>query len=381
MSLSLRGIGPAPRALPWQAPLRRRPWRGTILLLPLAVVACGSPAGAPRSSGGPPPVNVELAPVAQTAISDVVALVGQLEAEESVVLKPETSGVVQAVFFEDGDHVRAGQVLLQLRDGEERARLREAAAQLTLAEDEYGRTKALADKKTVSVAELDRATANVEGARARRDLEQVELDRMTIRAPFDGILGAREVSPGDRVSKTTQLVRIDAVDRLRLAFTVPERAVTAMRVGSPVEVTVAPFPGERFAGQVYFVAPTLDPASRRMLLKAWVANGDHRLRPGLFTNIALEVAKRDDALVIPESALAYDADGTFVWRAGAGDVAERVPVTIGIRQTGRVEVTAGLAAGDRIVSAGTHKVVPGAVLRAVPPPSTTPAAGGGEAGQ
>jgi membrane fusion protein (multidrug efflux system) len=328
-------------------------------------------------------VNVEIAPVAHTAISDVVALVGQLEAEESVVLKPETSGVVQAVFFEDGDRVRAGQVLLQLRDGEERARLREAAAQLTLAEDEYGRTKALADRKTVSVAELDRATANVEASRARRDRAQVELDRMTIRAPFDGILGAREVSPGDRVSKTTALVRIDAVDRLRLAFSVPEMAVTAMRVGSPVEVTVAPFPNERFAGQVYFVAPTLDPASRRLQLKAWVANADHRLRPGLFTNIALEVAKRDDALVIPESALAYDADGAFVWRVGAGDVAERVPVTIGIREAGRVEVTSGLAAGDRVVAAGTHKVAPGAVVRDVPPPSTpaSRAAGGGGTGQ
>jgi len=296
------------------------------------------------------------------------------------VLKPETAAVVQEVFFEDGDRVRTGQVLLQMRDGEERAHLREAAARLTLAEDEYARTKQLAAKNTVSAAELDRATATAEAARARRDLAEVELDRMTIRAPFDGVLGAREVSPGDRVSKTTALVRIDAVDRLRLRFTVPELAVTAMRVGSPVVVSVAPFPGEHFAGQVYFVAPTLDPASRRLELKAWVANGDRRLRPGLFANIQLEVARRDNALVIPESALAYDADGVFVWRIGAGETAERVPVTIGIRETGRVEVVAGLAAGDRIVSAGTHKVGPGAVVRNVaPPPTAPPAAGGGAA--
>lgn len=347
---------------------RRRRHAALAALLLAAVAACGAPANSAPGGGGPPPVNVELATVAATPISDVIALVGQLEAEESVVLKPEIAGVVQEVFFEDGDQVRAGQVLLQLRDGEERARLREATAQLTLAEDEYARTKALADRKTVSVAELDRATATVEASRARRDQAQVALDRMTIRAPFDGILGAREVSPGDRVSKTTALVRIDAVDRLRLAFTVPEMAVTAMRVGSPLEITVAPFPDERFRGQVYFVAPTLDPASRRLLLKAWVPNDDHRLRPGLFTNIALEVARRDAALVVPESALAYDADGPFVWRADAGGTAERVPVVVGIRQGGRVEVTAGLAAGDRVVSAGTHKVGPGAVLRAVPPP-------------
>ena len=153
-----------------------------------------------------------------------------------------------------------------------------------------------------------------------------------------------------------------------------------MRVGSPVWSSVAPFPDEHFAGQVYFVAPTLDPASRRLLLKAWVANRDRRLRPGLFANIQLEVARRDNALVVPESALAYDADGAFVWRVGAGETAERVPVTIGIRETGRVEVVSGLAAGDRIVSAGTHKVGPGAVVRNVAPPPTAPAASGGEGG-
>ena len=355
---------------------RRLCGSGVALLVLVSASACRSPGNSAPQAAGPPPVNVELAPVVQTAIRDTVDLVGQLEAEESVVLKAETSGVVAIVSFEDGDRVRAGQVLLQLRDGEERARLHEAAAQLTLAEDEYARTKALAEKKTVSAAELDRATANAEAARARRDLAQVELDRMTIRAPFDGSLGAREVSPGDRVSKTTALVRIDAVDRLRLMFTVPELAITAMRAGSPVAISVAAFPGERFAGQVYFIAPTLDAASRRLPLKAWVSNDDHRLRPGMFANIGLEVARRDDALVIPESALAYDADGAFVWRIGAGDTAQRVPVKIGIREAGRVEVTDGLAAGDRIVSAGTHKVAPGAVVHDVPPPATTPAPSG-----
>jgi len=376
--LARRAARPPRRAL--RRP-RGRLRDGVVAWLLLAAAAgCESPANSAHPSSGPPAINVEIAPVVETGIRDTVALVGQLEAEESVVLKPETAAVVQEVFFEDGDRVRTGQVLLQMRDGEERAHLREAAARLTLAEDEYARTKQLAAKNTVSAAELDRATATAEAARARRDLAEVELDRMTIRAPFDGVLGAREVSPGDRVSKSTALVRIDAVDRLRLRFTVPELAVTAMRVGSPVVVSVAPFPGEDFAGQVYFVAPTLDPASRRLELKAWVANGDRRLRPGLFANIQLEVARRDNALVIPESALAYDADGVFVWRIGAGETAERVPVTIGIRETGRVEVVAGLAAGDRVVSAGTHKVGPGAVVRNVaPPPTAPPAAGGGAA--
>lgn len=355
-------------------------------VLLVALHACGEPASSTNHTAGPPPIAVEIAPVARAAITDVVALVGQLEPEESVVLTSEVTGVIESVNFEDGDRVREGDLLFQLRDALERARLREAAAELTLAEDEFRRTKALAERKTVSVAELDRATAALGAAQARRDLFQAEVERMRILAPFDGVLGARQVSPGDRVSDTTPLVRIDAIARLRLAFTVPEITVEAMQVGSPVTIAVAPFPSERFPGEVYFVAPALDPNTRRLLLKAWVPNPDHRLRPGLFANIDLVLAEHPDATVVPESAVAYDAEGAFVWRVSPTNTVERVPVALGIRQQGRVEITAGVTPGERIVVAGTHKVSPGAVVEAAPPVPELPAAthaaqGGGGAGQ
>jgi membrane fusion protein (multidrug efflux system) len=348
----------------------------------LSLGACGTPASSGNAPSGPPPASVEVVAVQREPISDVIDLVGQLEADESVVLKSETEGIVESIEAQEGDEVQAGQLLFRLRDGEQRARLREAEAQLTLSEDEYGRAKKLLAQKTMSQSELDRATAEVEAGRARRDLAQVALDRMSIRAPFDGVLGARMVSPGDRVSKNTGLMRIDAVKRLRLIFSVPEMAVTAMRVGSPVEIAVAPWPNERFKGEVYFVAPTLDPANRRMMLKAWVPNPDRRLRPGLFANIRLEVAHRDDALVVPEAAVAYDAEGAFLWRVRQDHTAERVPVELGVRREGRVEVRGSLQAGERIVSAGTHKVAPGATLREVEPVEAAPpvAAGGGGTG-
>jgi membrane fusion protein (multidrug efflux system) len=359
--------------------VRRTLARSRLAVLLLAA-ACDSPARSGTPPSGPPPAAVEIVAVRHEPISDVVDLVGQLDAEESVVLKSETAGIVDSIDFQDGDEVDAGHLLFRLRDGEQRAKLREAEAALTLAEDEFGRAKALAAQKTVSQSELDRATAEAEAARARRDMAQVALDRMSIRAPFDGVLGARLVSPGDRVSKNTGLVRIDAVKRLRLSFSVPEMAVTAMRVGSPVEIAVGPWPGERFHGAVYFVAPTLDPANRRLLLKAWVPNPDRRLRPGLFANIRLEVAHRDAALVVPEAAVAYDAEGPFVWRVGADHTAERVAVELGVRRDGRVEVNGGLAVGDRIVSAGTHKVAPGVPLQEVAPIGAPPPAASGAGG-
>jgi membrane fusion protein (multidrug efflux system) len=127
----------------------------------------------------------------------------------------------------------------------------------------------------------------------------------------------------------------------------------------PFTITVAPFPNETFPGSVYFAAPALDPRNRQLLLKGTVPNPERRLRPGLFANVQLATARQQDVLLVPESAIVYERQGTFVWRLGADSTAERVGVEIGQRREGRVEVQSGLSAGDRVVSAGTNKVVPG----------------------
>lgn len=326
------------------------------------LAACGSPADS-TARQGPPPIAVELTTVDREPISQSAELVGQLEADESVVLKPETQGVIESIEFQEGQEVKRGDLLFRLRDEEQKARLAEASAELLLAQEEFARAQSLAKQRTLSPAELDQATARLNSARARRDLAQVELDRTEIRAPFDGVLGARRVSPGDRVDTDSELVRIDATTRLRLAFSVPEVAVTEARVGLPVEIGVAAFPGKTFPGEVYFVAPSLEPTTRRLLLKAYVPNPERELRPGFFANVHLEIARHDDALVVPESAIAYDAQGPFVWRVDERGFASRVPVELGIRQGAKVEILSGVSSGDRIVSAGTHKVAEGAVLR------------------
>lgn len=339
-----------------------RATRWTAALCLLVAAGCDrSPAETPQ---GPPPAVVELTTVQPVPFHDTIELVGQLEADESVVLKPEAQGVVGSIEFQEGQEAKRGELLIRLRDEEQRARLAEAVATLLLAEDDYRRAQSLAKQRTLSPAELDAATSRLNAARARRDLAQVELDRTEIRAPFDGVLGARLVSPGDRVDTDTELVRIDALSRLRLLFSLPEIAVPLAKVGLPLEIEVAAFPGRSFPGEVYFVAPSLDAANRRLLLKAFVSNEERTLRPGFFADVQLELPGRDDAIVVPEAAIAYDAAGPFVWRIDENDVAAHVPVTLGIRRDGRVEVTRGVAAGDRIVAAGTHKVVSGGAVRA-----------------
>ena len=348
--------------------MRRAVSRAALCLLLVA----GCDRGGPAAPKGPPPAAVELTTVQPGPIHETIELVGQLEADESVVLKPETQGVVAGIEFVEGQEAKRGDVLIRLRDEEQKARLAEADAALLLAEDDFKRAQSLARQRTLSPAELDAATSRQNAARARRDLAQVALDRTEIRAPFDGVLGARMVSPGDRVDTDTELVRIDALSRLRLLFSVPEVAVGLARVGMPVDVAVAAFPEQTFPGEVYFVAPSLDPANRRLLMKAFVPNREQRLRPGFFANVRLQMPERADALVVPEAAIAYDAAGPFVWRVDEDGVASHVPVALGIRRQGEVEVTRGLAPGDRIVAAGTHKVVSGGRVRAATASAAAP---------
>ena len=324
-----------------------------------AALACGD-ADSNASHGQFPPATVETIHVEGVAFSQTLELVGQLAADEAIVVKPETAGIVQAIAFSEGQRVREGETLFTLRNAEQRAALREARAVLALASDELARTEKLSKFEVAAEAELDRARASVDAARARRDLAQVELGRMEIKAPFEGVLGARQVSPGDRVDSDTDLVSLAAVEQLKLEFTLPEVSIGVARMGMPVWIRSVAFPDERFAGEVYFVSPILDPDNRRLELKARVGNEDARLRPGMFVRIELEVEQFAGALMVPESAISFNANGPYVWQVGAESSVEQVPVELGDRQDGLVRVTNGLTPGIEIVSAGAHKLFPGA---------------------
>jgi membrane fusion protein (multidrug efflux system) len=145
-------------------------------------------------------------------------------------------------------------------------------------------------------------------------------------------------------------------------FAVPEIGVPFVRNQMPVTVTVKPFPEIRFAGEVFFVSPTLDATTRRLTLKAWVPNPDRKLAPGLFANLEVQLAERPNAIVVPDSAILVDQAGSFVWKVGDDGKATRTPVEVGLRKASRVELASGVSPGDRIVSAGTQKVTDGSAV-------------------
>jgi len=349
------------------------------------LAACERGGGSPEEAGGPDdskPVTVELVTMRLEPLRDVVKFSGTLVAENEVVLRPEIRGVVEAIEFEEGQQVEKDQVLIRLRDDEQRARVQEARASLRLAQDTFDRTQRLTQRDVSSIARRAEATARLDEAKARVDLARLQLERTRIRAPFDGVVGARLVSPGDRVDDESPLVQVDAVERLQLLFTIAEVGVPLARKGAIVEAQVLAFPRERFTGEVFFVSPTINPGTRMLLLKAWIPNEEGRLKPGMFANVFVEARRKAKALLVPESALVYDRNGTYLWRVGEGERAEKVPVEIGLRQDGRVEIVRGVSAGDVVVSAGTNKVMAGTRVRAAEPASTAQRddrAGAGEA--
>jgi membrane fusion protein (multidrug efflux system) len=352
----------------------------------VAALGCGPNGAGEEASDSPDrPVIVEVTTVEAKLLRDVATFSGQLDAEFSVVIKAEIEGRIESIEFEEGQNVRKGDLLVRLRNDTQKANLREAIANRSLAQAEFERTRQLVTRDAASEARKDRVAAELEVANARVDRARADLDRTELRAPFDGVVGFRLVDMGDSITEENPIVRLDAIDRLQLSFSTSDHAVAFAGKGMHVEARVAPYPGEVFPGEVFVMSPTLDPATRRVIIKAWVANREHRLRPGMFADLDLEVGRRDAAIAVPESAIVFDHQGTFIWRVGSDDAAERVPIQTGLRTAGIVEVTMGLRPGDVIVTAGTHKVSEGDKLAAAARPPTgqalrppKPGAPGGE---
>jgi membrane fusion protein (multidrug efflux system) len=340
------------------------------LALVLAALGCG---GDDKDWDKRPAPTVEVTTVEPELLQNVVEFVGQLDAESSVLVRPEIDGVIAMIEFEEGSEVAAGDVLVRLRDEEQVAALRKSEAQAELAAALYKRSRQLAKRDIAAKTDLEKARAEYKVTRAEVEERRVELQKTVIQAPFDCVVGARRVSPGERVNDDTILVRIDAIDRLQLVFTVPERSIRLAQKGGLLEVTVKPYPERVFPAEVFFVAPTIDITTRRALVKAWVPNPEHLLQPGLFADVRAEIGRKEDALIVPESAIVLDEQGSFVWRLDDEDRAWRAGVELGLRRKGEVELASGIEPGTRIVTAGTHKVSDGEPVRvagaSAPPPT------------
>lgn len=340
-------------------------------LATLLAIAAGGPTTAAERM-----LPVEVAPVESARIAGGLEAVGTLRSGESVVLRPEISGRITRILFEEGQPVAAGSPLFELDASTYEAQVAVARADLELAEADAERARALFAQKTGTAKARDEAVARLASTRAALALAQAQFAKTRILAPFGGILGLRQVSLGDVIQPGQALVNLESIDPLKLDFAVPETELARIAVGQAVSVTIDALPGERFAGKVYAIDPLIDDSGRSIRLRALVPNGDGRLRPGLFVRVLLDTASAGDSVLVPEQALTARQGRVYVFKV-VGDKVAETEVTLGRRQAGTVEIVSGLAAGDRIVTAGQQRLRDGTRIEIVNPDGSPAQATGG----
>lgn len=373
-----------------------------LLVLLLGAAAAGAywqfvmvPAQEQKSAGGPiggrgggGPVAVEAQPVRVGSAETTIEAVGTLSADESVVLRPEVTGRIAAINFAEGGRVAKDAVLVELDSTVERAEFAQAEAQLALAQANFERAKELRRSNVGTVRALEEAEANLRIAEAQVELARAKLEKRLLRAPFDAHAGLRNVSIGAFVQAGTEIVNLEKIDVLKVDLRVPEVFLAALDVGQRIALAIDAYPDTTFAGRVTAIDPLVDEAGRAVVLRATIQNeeqaGDRAadagrlpLRPGLFARARLTLAERENALFVPEQAVQPQGDQHFVFKVADGGegkkVAQRVPVTLGNRRAGEVEILGGLERGDVIVTAGLLKVRDGAPVQITAPPSGEPA--------
>jgi membrane fusion protein (multidrug efflux system) len=334
----------------------------SLLLLQLwATKSTGSAApGAPAVL----PALVEVVPVAIEAMSERVHAVGTLEANESIMVRPEIAGVVTRVLFTEGQAVEKGMVLIELDDSELQAHVAEAKAQLKIARLTYDRMMQLTGHQNpfISQQQIDQAISSLGSAEANDSLYQTRLAKTRIRAPFPGFVGIRRISPGDYVQPGQDLINLEDLRTLKIDFKIPETFLNRVRAGQQVRITTDADPGAVFLGEIYVVDPRVDSGSRAVRVRARIPNHGEQLRPGLFAAVDLVLHQRDRALVIPEEAVIPQREKTFVYRV-LDHTARWTEVTLGVRERGLVEVVSGIDAGEGIVRVGHHKLKDGMTVR------------------
>lgn len=315
--------------------------------------------GKPEAGGGEMVMSVVAAPVRQQALEETIEAVGTLMADESVEIKGEADGTITAIHFQEGQQVKAGQLLVELDQSKLRASLEEAQANLKMAESTRQRYASLIQSRAVSQQEADQSEAAWAANKALAERLEAELKDATLEAPFDGIAGARMMSVGQYIPRGTAVTTVVDLDPMKLEFRIPERYMGQVRLKQPVKLETDAYPGAGITGEVYFINPIVDTDSRTVLLKAAVPNPDGRLRHGMFARAELIIEIKEKSVVIPETALLHQGDLTFVYAIDGEQKAQMRPVKVGLRLPGAVEIVEGLKAGEQVVAEGHQKLFPG----------------------
>lgn len=357
-----------------------------VLLAAMLSLSAGCKPSAPGAAGagGPgggrgamPMMQVVVAPVVRQPVHETLPLVGSFTANEQVEIRAESEGFVETIGFTEGQEVAKGALLVTLDESKLQAGLEESESSLKLSQQTFERAKELLGSRLISQQEYDQASSQLASDEATVSLRRRQLRDARVTAPFKGVVGARQVSPGQLVSRSMTLTWLVDLDPVKVEFNVPERFLSQVEVGQTIDVAVAAYPDRKFQGKVFFVAPFVDPVTRTVLMKAEVPNNERKLKPGMFANLDLTLQVRSNAAVVPESALSQILDGNraVVMVVDAEDTVAPKTVQVGMRLPGLVEIVEGLQGSERVIVQGLQKIAPGMKVRIAPPPGQAPTPG------
>lgn len=338
------------------------------------VIATGARQPGAAKPGGPlRAVGVEAMPVRLGTARQTILAVGTFRSNESIMVRPELASRVKEFNFNEGQKVAKGQVLVRLDAALDEAQLAQAEAALVLSKANYERSVSLVARQAGTEKAVDEARAALRRDEALVQLAKARVEKYTLIAPFDGVVGLRRVSVGSYLVAGADVVNLEQINPLKVDFRIPESFLPAVRVGQPITVNVDAFAGREFAGKVYAIDPLVDEAGRSIVIRAIVDNSQSLLRPGVFGRVAVTLSTRENAMFVPEQAIVPVGDRVQVYRVVDG---KSVPtfVRAGQREKGQVEILEGLKPDDVVITAGHLKLPrPGIPVSIVPPagaPST-----------
>ncbi|NKB45124.1 MAG: efflux RND transporter periplasmic adaptor subunit [Alphaproteobacteria bacterium] len=341
-----------------------------ILVLLAAVIVAGgyvylrdadTNSSAARSQTQRPAIPVEMVVVKGEPFIEQEGAVGSLASDEAVIIRSEIAGRVDEIGFIEGQPITKGDLIITIDDSIYRAEFNQAEARLNLSQANYDRAVNLEGRGAGTQRALDEASSKLQEDRATLDLARARLDRTKIHAPFSGVMGIRKVSPGDYLMAGQEIVNLEAIDPIKVAFALPEVMLSVAKTGQSVVVQIDAFPDENFIGEVYAIDPRIEASGRSVTLRARVPNPDGRLRPGLFARVGIIFERRENAIMIPERALVPIQTRQTVFVVENGIVSLR-DVTTGGHKGGNVEITSGLSVGDTVVTGGQLKLREGATV-------------------
>ena len=314
-----------------------------------------------------PPQTVSATTATEQDWQSQLEAVGSLRAVKGADLSLEVSGIVDAISFDSGDDVQAGAVLVRLRSSDDLAKLQSLQASAELALINYNRDVKQLAVKAVAQATVDTDEANLKSYRAQVAEQQAVLEKKTLRAPFAGHLGLRQVDLGQYLNAGTTVVTLQALDPIYVDFYLPQQALDQVSVGQPVTARIDTYPGQTFTGTISAVNPKVDTNTRNVQIRATLSNPDHRLLPGMYATVDITVGAPRKYVTLPQTSITFSSYGDTVYlvdkqansAAPGGQpqlVARQTFVTTGPTRGDQIAVLKGVNPGETVVTAGQVKL-------------------------